>query len=244
MSRGILFVITAPSGCGKGTLRRALLADNPDVRFCPSVTTRDARPGETSGVDYFFISREDFIRMRDTQELSEWAEVYGNLYGTPARDIEQSLSKGLHVVLEKDVQGARTLRTVYPEGVFVFILPPSMEELRRRIMGRGTESDRDREIRLESAAREMSDLSAFDYVIINADLDRARARLSAIVAGERARSQRRLLPPEGQRRAPHDQYAVRDPVDEPRIQVQPGGCSSKESQADHSQERTRRNPGP
>jgi guanylate kinase len=244
MSRGILFVITAPSGCGKGTLRRALLADDKDLRFCPSVTTRAVRPGESSGADYFFVSREEFNRMRDMQEFSEWAEVYGNLYGTPAKDIEENLARGLDVVLEKDVQGARTLRAVYPEGVFVFILPPSMEELRRRIADRGTESERERQIRLESAQEEISDLSAFDYVIINADLDRAKERLAAIVAGERALSQRRLLPPEGQRRAPHDQLAAGEPVDKPRFQVQPGDRSCQKSQADYSQKRKRPGSGP
>ncbi len=188
MSRGLLFIITAPSGCGKGTLRKALLADDKGIMFCPSVTTRAMRPGEVDGVDYFFVSREEFGRMKDSGELSEWAEVYGNWYGTPAKAIEESLERGVNVVLEKDVQGARTLRLVYPEGVFIFVLPPSMDELRRRIVGRGTESDEDRELRLQSAQAEMSDLSPFDYVIINADAKRARTRLSAIVAGERARS--------------------------------------------------------
>lgn len=190
MPRGILFIITAPSGCGKGTLRKALLADNAGVRFCPSVTTRARRPGETDGVDYFFVSREEFTRMKDGGELAEWAEVYGNMYGTPAKSIEETLSTGFDVILEKDVQGAKTLREVYPRGVFVFILPPSMDELRRRIGCRGTESDRDQEIRLMSAEKEMADLSAFDYVIINADIGRALSRLSAVVAGERARSGR------------------------------------------------------
>ncbi len=181
-------MITAPSGCGKGTLRRALLTDDTKMKFCPSVTTRTPRPGEADGVDYFFASREEFMRMRDAGELAEWADVYGNLYGTPARAIEDALAAGVDVVLEKDVQGARTLREAYPEGVFIFILPPSVEELRRRISGRGTETDHDMEFRLRSAEKEMSDLAAFDYVIINADVGRASARLAAIVAGERARA--------------------------------------------------------
>ncbi|HHY44106.1 MAG TPA: guanylate kinase [Firmicutes bacterium] len=191
MSRGILFVITAPSGCGKGTLRRNLLASDPGLTFCPSVTTRLPRPGETNGVDYFFMSREEFLSMRDRQELVEWASVYGNLYGTPGKPIQEALERGVDVILEKDVQGARTLRSLYPEGVFVFVLPPSMDELRRRILGRGTENEEERRLRLECAEMEMSDLSTYDYVIINSDLDRATERLSAIVAGERARSKRR-----------------------------------------------------
>ncbi|MGI6666361.1 MAG: guanylate kinase [Bacillota bacterium] len=191
MSRGILFVITAPSGCGKGTLRRNLLAADVSLTFCPSVTTRPPRPGEANGVDYFFLSREEFLSMRDRQELVEWASVYGRFYGTPRKPVEDALRSGTDVILEKDVQGARTLRAVYPEGVFVFVLPPSMDELRRRILGRGTETDSERQVRLNSAEMEMSDLSGYDYVIINSDIDRATERLSAIVAGERARSKRR-----------------------------------------------------
>jgi guanylate kinase len=167
------------------------LASDPGVVFCPSVTTRPPRPGEAHGVDYFFLSREEFLSMRDRQELVEWASVYGNLYGTPGKPIEDALERGADVILEKDVQGAQTLRAVYPEAVFVFVLPPSMEELRRRITGRGTETEEERRLRLDCALMEMSDLSTYDYVIINSDLDRATERLSAIVAGERARSKRR-----------------------------------------------------
>lgn len=137
------------------------------------------------------MSREEFLSMRDRQELVEWASVYGNLYGTPGKPIQEALERGVDVILEKDVQGARTLRFLYPEGVFVFVLPPSMDELRRRILGRGTENEEERRLRLECAEMEMSDLSTYDYVIINSDLDRATERLSAIVAGERARSKRR-----------------------------------------------------
>jgi guanylate kinase len=140
-------------------------------------------------VDYFFVSREEFLSMKDQGGLAEWAEVYGNLYGTPGKAIDDALESGRDVILEKDVQGARTLREAYPEGVFVFVLPPSVEELRRRICGRGTETPDQLEIRLRSATEEMSDLKDYDYVIINSDLDRAVERLLAIVAGERARFQ-------------------------------------------------------
>ena len=123
MSRGRLFVITAPSGCGKGSLRRALMAKDGMLTFCPSVTTRAPRAGEADGVDYFFVSREEFLSMKDQGGLAEWAEVYGNLYGTPGKAIDEALESGRDVILEKDVQGARTLREAYPEGVFVFVLP-------------------------------------------------------------------------------------------------------------------------
>lgn len=127
MDRGILFVITAPSGCGKGTLRRVLLEELPDIKFCPSITTRPPRPGEVDGVDYIFVSVEEFMERKQGNQLVEWAEVYGNCYGTPKQELEQALEQGCMVLVEKDVQGARTLRQVYPEGIFIFILPPSFE---------------------------------------------------------------------------------------------------------------------
>lgn len=185
MRKGLLFVVTAPSGCGKGTLRRALLSEHPEIKFCPSYTTRQPRPGEIDGVDYTFVSTPDFLRRKDNGEFVEWAEVYGNYYATPREDIEKAIAEGSLVIVEKDVQGARTLRQVYPEGIFIFILPPSMEELRRRIESRGTEKETEMAMRFDSARREIADLSDFDYVIINTDMERAKDRLSAIILGER-----------------------------------------------------------
>ena len=185
MKKGLLFVITAPSGCGKGTLRRALLDEYTDIKFCPSVTTRQPRPGEVNGVDYTFVSVPEFMRRRDNDEFVEWAEVYGNYYGTPREDVEKALDEGSIVIVEKDVQGARALRRVYPEGIFIFILPPSMDELKKRIESRGTENESEKTLRIESAHREIADLSDFDYVIINTDMERAKDRLAAIVLGER-----------------------------------------------------------
>ncbi|HRC53622.1 MAG: guanylate kinase [Firmicutes bacterium] len=185
MRKGLLFVVTAPSGCGKGTLRRALLNEHPEIKFCPSITTRQPRPGEIDGVDYTFVSTPDFLRRKDNGEFVEWAEVYGNYYATPREDIEKAIAEGSLVIVEKDVQGARTLRQVYPEGIFIFILPPSMEELRRRIESRGTEKETEMAMRFDSARREIADLSDFDYVIINTDMERAKDRLSAIILGER-----------------------------------------------------------
>lgn len=185
MKKGLLFVITAPSGCGKGTLRRALLDEYTDIKFCPSVTTRQPRPGEVNGVDYTFVSVPEFMRRTDNDEFVEWAEVYGNYYGTPREDVEKALDEGSIVILEKDVQGARALRRVYPEGIFIFILPPSMDELKKRIESRGTENESEKTLRIESAHREIADLSDFDYVIINTDMERAKDRLAAIVLGER-----------------------------------------------------------
>ena len=233
MTTGILFILTAPSGCGKGSLRRALLAEDTDIRFCPSVTTRKIRPGEADGEDYFFISREEFSGRRARGELCEYALVYGNHYGTPRKDIEDALKSGMDVIIEKDVQGAKALRSVYPEGIFVFVLPPSFDELRRRIEGRGTEEEEQKNLRLRSAHKEMTDLSPYDYVIINADLDKAKDRLRAIVAGERARlsAKARLLPPNGKRRASDDKPTAKR-HDAGKVEVQPRDRGIKESKAD------------
>jgi len=239
MRRGILFVLTAPSGCGKGTLRRALLAEKPHIKFCPSLTTRSPRTGEVDGIDYLFVSREEFLLRKERGELVEWAEVYGNLYGTPRRDIEDTLSQGQDVILEKDIQGAKALRKAYPEGVFIFILPPSFEELRRRMEARGTESDKERHLRLESARREMSDLSAFDYVIINSDANRAKERLVAITAGETARVESRDpgVQPDPQRRSTDDEPVAKGPGEESQLQVHPGDSCGQESASAGCQER-------
>lgn len=229
MQRGLLFVITAPSGCGKGTLRRALLSEQPDIKFCPSITTRRPRPGEVDGVDYVFVSREEFLDRKQRQQLTEWAEVYGNYYGTPRDDIEQALERGSTVLLEKDVQGARTLRQAYPEGIFIFILPPSFEELERRIQTRGTESNMEQRIRLDSARREIADLAGFDYVIINEDIERATGRLVAITLGERARHE--SFPCKVQRRSRDDKPIVEGCGQKNGFQVHPGTCSSKACKA-------------
>lgn len=224
MKTGIVFVITAPSGCGKGSLRQLALSEDAGVRFCPSLTTRPPRVGEVDGEDYFFVSREEFFNKKTQGELIEWAEVYGHYYGTTAKGIRDCLSAGQDIMLEKDVQGARTLRRHFPDGVFVFVLPPSFRELQRRIESRGTEGIEHRRLRLESAKKEMADLSTYDYVIINADLHRAKDRLMAIFAGERARV--RALATPLQRRAPDDK-STRGPGGD-GIQIQPScGCRQK-----------------
>lgn len=230
MEKGLLFVITAPSGCGKGTLRRALLAELPDIKFCPSITTRPRRPSEVDGVDYIFVSMDEFIERKRSNQLCEWAQVYGNYYGTPKEELEHSVEQGSDVLVEKDVQGARTLRQVYPEGIFIFILPPSFEELERRIRTRGTENDREQRIRLESARREIADLADFDYVIINDDIERATHRLVAIALGEKAR--RELIASKVHRGARDGKHIVEGCDQESRFQVRPGARSGQTCEAD------------
>lgn len=230
MKPGLLFVITAPSGCGKGTLRKALQAERPEIKFCPSVTTRPPRPDEVDGVDYIFVTVEEFMKRKQRNEFVEWAEVYGNYYGTPREDLEQALEQGYVVLLEKDVQGARTLRQAYPDGIFIFILPPSLEELERRITARGTESDAERRIRLDSARREIADLAGFDYVIINEDVERAKDRLVAITLGEMAR--RGIIASKVQRGARDDKLISQRCDKEDRFQVHSGACSSQAGETD------------
>ncbi len=189
--RGMVVVISAPSGAGKGALRRALLARDRGIRFCPSVTTRACRPGERDGEDYQFVTASDFDALVARGELIEWALVFGCSYGTPRLAIEHLTAAGLDVLLEKDVQGAVALRRVYPDGVFVFVVPPSLAELARRIRSRGTESGSDMELRLARVESELRHVEHYDYIVINDVLDDAVDELAAIIRAERCRVSRR-----------------------------------------------------
>lgn len=199
------------------------------LRFCPSVTTREPRPGEVNGLDYEFVSREEFELREKRGEFAESATVYGNLYGTPKCEIEETLNAGYDVIIEKDIQGSRALRLCYPDAIFIFVLPPSMEELRRRIEARGTENHEQLRKRFDSAHREISELGAFDYVIINSDVERAKERLLAIVAGERSRAKRRVC---------NDEPTASGSDNKSRFQIQPGDCCCKKGKANCKQERT------
>ncbi len=183
-SRGKLFVISGPSGAGKGTLRKELFRRVPGLVYSVSVTTRKPRAGEKDGVDYFFISKEEFERMKRKGELLEWAEVHGNLYGTPRKFVESKLEEGKSVVLEIDVQGALQVKRSFPEAVLIFILPPSEEELIRRLKKRGTETEKEMELRLKNAQWEMDKMDIYDYAIINDDVEQASDELVKIVTKE------------------------------------------------------------
>lgn len=189
---GVLVVLSAPSGAGKGTLRQSLARRRPDLLYGVSVTSRAPRPGEVDGRHYFFTDRESFQQMIAAGRLVEWAEVYGNLYGTPREPMETWLRQGRDVIIEKDVQGARTLMERYPDAVYVFILPPSLKELRRRIEGRGTEAPEVVQQRLRSATEELSRVDDYDYVIVNDDIEAATDKLWAVITAERARVERYL----------------------------------------------------
>lgn len=183
--RGNIFVVAAPSGGGKSTLVNALLAEDPLVRLSISHTTRAPRPGEQNGREYHFTDIPTFEAMLARGEFLESAYVHGNYYGTGQAWIESVRASGHDILLEIDWQGAQQVRRLYPEAVGIFILPPSMAELERRLRGRGKDSDEVIRKRLANAADEISHVAEFDYVIINKDFDEARRDLSAIVRAAR-----------------------------------------------------------
>ena len=187
-SSGKLFVFAAPSGAGKTTLVHAVVRKHPELRFSISYTTRKPRRNEANGVDYLFIDEKEFMRLRDQGEMLEYAEVFDHYYATSRSQVEKHLADNRNVILEIDWQGARQVRESMPECVSIFILPPSAEELERRLRDRRTDSPEVIERRLRDALSDMSHWDEFDYVIINDDLDRAVADLEAVLAGEGAES--------------------------------------------------------
>lgn len=176
-------VLSAPSGAGKTTLANLLRRRNRDVVFSVSATTRAPRPREVDGVSYHFVSRDEFVRMRDAGELIEWAEVYGNFYGTPLENVRRAQARGEHLLLDIDVQGARQIREKVPEAVLVFVLPPSGAALVKRLSGRGTEDAAVLRRRLRNAEEEMRAAPEFDYVVVNDVLADAASALEDVLRG-------------------------------------------------------------
>ena len=185
--RGLLFIVSAPSGTGKTTLVERLVQVVPRLRLSRSYTSRTARAGEQDGVDYNFISRERFESMIAESAFLEWADVFGNYYGTGAADTEQALAAGEDVVLVIDVQGARQVRGRGIETVGVFVLPPSASVLESRLRGRSKDTEEQMRRRLEVARTEVGEFAQYEYVVVNDDLDGAVTRMRAIVMAERAR---------------------------------------------------------
>ena len=181
-----LYVIAAPSGAGKTTLVQALTRRHPELRFSISYTTRRKRPNEADGVDYLFVDEEQFARLREQGELLESATVFDNLYATSRRQVEEHLANGNPVILEIDWQGAAQVRESMPESVSVFVLPPSLAELERRLRDRRTDSDAVIKRRLRDAVSDIRHWHEFDYVVINDNLDQALADLEAILTGDGA----------------------------------------------------------
>jgi guanylate kinase len=183
--RGRLFVITAPSGAGKTSLTKALLRDEPSLKLSTSYTTRAPRPGEKNGREYHFVDDPTFLAMRERGEFLESAEVHGYRYGTAKQVILDAMQRGEDLILEIDWQGARQVRELYPDCVGIFILPPSMEELERRLRERGQDAEAVIQRRLANAQAEMTHANEFKYAIINKDFDTARAELADIIGKER-----------------------------------------------------------
>lgn len=184
--KGKLFIISGPSGTGKGTICKALLERN-DIEISISMTTRAPREGEIHGVSYYFATREEFEKTIAEGGFLEYADVFGNYYGTPKAMVVEKLEQGRDVVLEIDVQGAINAKKVYPESVLIFILPPSLEELRARIVGRGTETEDVINLRLSKALEEMSYIDKYDYYVVNDVIDDAIIRTEAIMLAEHGR---------------------------------------------------------
>lgn len=190
-NHGLLIVLSGPSGAGKGTLCQELLRQMPDLRYSVSATTRQPRPGEVDGVHYFFRSREEFQAMIQNDQLLEWAEFCGNYYGTPLFAVEQAIQAGHDVILEIEIQGALQVKKRFPQGVFIFVVPPSMDVLSERIHKRGTESEEIIQKRLATAVQELGYVTEYDYVVVNDEVPVAVDKLKSILIAEKCRVKRK-----------------------------------------------------
>ena len=190
MRKGLLIVLSGPSAAGKGTVCKALLEKHPEIALSVSCTTRLPRTGEKEGVNYFFKSEEEFKRLIRQDEFLEYACVYGNYYGTPKSFVAGKLAEGKDVLLEIDVQGAHKAKRIFHDGVLIFLVSPSMEELERRIRGRGTESEKQIEERLSKAKSEMAQIERYDYVIVNDRVKRVVDEIESIIEAEKHKVKR------------------------------------------------------
>ncbi len=188
---GLLLVVSGPAGVGKGTLNKTLLERHADMKLSVSATTRAPRPGEIEGIHYFFKTEEEFKAMIERDEFLEYMHVFEtNYYGTPRSFVEEQLSRGIDVILEIDVQGAMKVKKAFPHAVMIFIAPPSMAELKSRLIGRGTETVEQVEKRFATASKEVSMIPEYDYVVVNDVVEMALARMEAIVAAEKCKVSR------------------------------------------------------
>ena len=188
MRKGLLILISGPSGTGKGTVCDLLRQKHPEISYSISATTRQPRPGEQDGVNYYFYTKEKFQEMIDQGQLLEWAEVYGNFYGTPKQKVLDRLEAGEDILLEIDTQGALNVMKVMPEGLFIFLLPPSLEELAARLKGRGTETEESLHRRLGAAVDEIKLATKYRYVVVNDKVEDAQETIAKIIEAEHHRS--------------------------------------------------------
>lgn len=185
-------MISAPSGAGKTTVLKRIMRDLPKIRFSVSYTTRPPRPGEKEGVDYHFVSRDEFQQMIQTGAFAEWMEVHGNYYGTSRALLEECLTRDIDVILDIDTQGAEQIHSRYRDGVFIFILPPGIGDLKERLTRRGSESQEMIDLRLRNASKEIEKMKNYDYVVINEQIDEAVERIKAIILAEKCKRNRVL----------------------------------------------------
>ncbi len=183
----LLVILSGPSGVGKDAVLARMRELGLPFHYVVTVTTRAQRYGEVDGQDYYFVSLQEFVELRDNGKLLEWAKVYGNYYGVPRDPVRKALAEGRDVIAKLDVQGATTVKRLVPQAIGIFLAPPSMEELRNRLKQRKTEQGRDFEIRALRAQEEMQALPIFEYVVVNDDLDKAVARIQAIITAEKCR---------------------------------------------------------
>lgn len=188
MRKGLLILISGPSGTGKGTVCDLLRQKHPEISYSISATTRQPRPGEQDGINYYFYTKEKFREMIDQGQLLEWAEVYGNFYGTPKQKVLDRLEAGEDILLEIDTQGALNVMKVMPEGLFIFLLPPSLEELAARLKGRGTETEESLHRRLGAAVDEIKLATKYRYVVVNDKVEDAEETIANIIEAEHHRS--------------------------------------------------------
>ena len=189
--RGNLIVISGPSGCGKGTICTELLKNNPELFLSISMTTREPRDGEINGVNYYFVTKDEFLDKIDDGDMLEYAVVYnGNYYGTPKDQVEKKLEQGIDVILEIEIEGAAKVNETMPEGIFIFIMPPSMRELKRRLIKRNTETKEQIIERFKRAYREINEVSKYNYIVINDEVKNAVSKVESIIKAEKCRVNR------------------------------------------------------